>query len=1100
MENDLGGTTAPEPANTQQRDHRGPCGACGGLVYIDQKRQKSKKTGKYFHGAGAGCRAGEIKDQSQEELDKPTIPAAPKEPWSADLYDAAAAGDLEGVASLIQTGARAGPVMEFDDARPHGHPHIVAAEKGYAAIVSVLMADAGAGVIDRSVAVISDHIRLGQGDRKTLRFENRWTVVDAMTAAAKGGHLDVVKVLLQQPADFFTQRFNISMISKIHGWHNTSPKGTIDNVTVNVRGLDLLLNDIVGACMHCVPPLMHAAAQGHLGVFSALIEAGARVIQQTRYIFKDDADREEYPRALDWRPIDALSAAVNGGHLNVVTAILELQGLDDNVGVSVVVETDYSETPKRTIYTQMKCRAVLFREVAGHCKNDTTPLMRAAAQGHFAIAKLLIDKGADVNATRGASLVTALKMAAASNSPNIMALLLQHGARIEPCLTPERFKDTSGAKSTLRIAAEWGNAAIVETLLRLGAALGGTGGTQHGTALMAAAKYGHLAVVKVLITAAQARGADYLAARLEDCPAESGSSFQGLSPLLIAAEHGHFEICKLLIQRGAAVRKNTVHTGYNNVGTTSALIRSIEGFSAYRPRSPSLGVPDAVGFTQTLNRDIKLVEAGNRNADRACEPPMGNYADKEAGLTQTIQMLCDHDSGAVIEYTDEFAMSPLILAVKLGRRDIVEMLLNPLRDDPNRLKQYLQICFTGAGHFSSCGEGECDCSADEGSGTALGFAASNDNLEMVKFLLELGASDNLPITEDGGTTGRSALVRAAASGNIEIAQLLLDQGASIESACYREKCTPLYIVAEKGDVAMIELLLDYGADIQYRIDKEGYTHHECTPLLAAARSDNTSAVMTNRAVQLLLASGAERNTTVKRGHHGDGADEMCTARDFVEDSMKQKRYYRDDKDGEEKKREAAEYEMLSRFMDRIYSIADDEYSPVRVAIELRLYQVVKSNLRHFRQAFMKNDSRGKGLVHAATTVESWPGAKPVCPITVRVAKAVEQVALGGWHRDSLWRRTTHWLQSDYVQAVAYELMLCANRLRCQQQQQAASSKVAEMEDASLPLLPVELWQIFLVFSMPCDAPATYPKPRKVHRTVVAERRAPKQKQGGCVIC
>lgn len=34
------------------------------------------------------------------------------------------------------------------------------------------------------------------------------------------------------------------------------------------------------------------------------------------------------------------------------------------------------------------------------------------------------------------------------------------------------------------------------------AALEETGGTQHGTALMAAAKYGHLAVVKVLITAA----------------------------------------------------------------------------------------------------------------------------------------------------------------------------------------------------------------------------------------------------------------------------------------------------------------------------------------------------------------------------------------------------------------------------------------------------------------------------------------------------------------------------------------------------------------------------------------------------------------------
>lgn len=1054
MENDMSGTTVSEPACTGTHTDTFEVTTCDPYV-------------------------------------KPTKPTKPKGPWSAersDLYDAAAAGDLEEVTSLIQKGARAGPVMEFDDARPYIYPHIAAAAGGHTAIFSALLAEAGAGAMDRSVAFISDLVHLTQWDRKKLHYENRWAAADAMTAAAKGGHLDVVKVLLQQPADLYSQRFNISMMTS-----------STDNVTVNVRGLDLLLNDIDGACMHGVPPLMHAAAQGHLGIFSALLEAGARITQQTGYIFKDDVWDDHYSQshALNWQPIDVLSAAVNGGHLNVVTAILEHQGLDDDVGVSVVVETGYYDTtPKRTIYTQMKCRAVLFREVAGHCKNDATPLMRAAAQGHFAIAKLLIDKGADVNATKGASLVTALKMAAASNSPKIMALLLQHGARIEPFPSPERFKDTSGAKSTLRIAAEWGNAAIVETLLRLGAALEETGGTEHGTALMAAAKYGHIAVVKVLITAAQARGADYLAARLEDCPAESGSSFQGLSSLLIAAEHGHFEICKLLIQCGAAVRKNTVHTSYGNVGTTSALIRSIEGLFAYRPRAPTPGKPEPVGFTQTLNRDIKLVEAGDRNADFACEPPKGGYADIEARLTQTIQMLCDHDSGAdIIQYTDEFAMSPLILAVKLGRRDIVEMLLNPLKDDPNRLKQYLQICFTGAGHFSACGEGDCECGANEGSGTALGFAASNDNLEMVKFLVGLGASDNLPITEDGGAAGRSALGHAAASGNNEIAQLLLDRGASIESACYRDKCTPLYIAAENGDVAMIELLLDYGADIQYRIDKEGYTHHERTPLLAAL---NNTVFVTNRAVQLLLASGAERNTMAKRGGHGDQAGEMCTARDIVEDRTKEEKHYRNDKDGKKKKRGAAEYEMLSRFMGRIYSIADDEYSPVRVAIELRLYQVVKSNLRHFRQAFMKNDARGKGLVRAATTIGSWPGAKPVCPITVGVAKAVELVALGGWHRDSLWRRTTHWLQSEYVQAVAYELMLCANRLRCQQQQQqqAASSKVAEMEDASLPLLPVELWQIFLVFSMPCDAPATYLKPQKVHRTVVAERRAPKQKYGG----
>ena len=62
--------TFPAESAAPIREDRGPCGACGELVYIDQKRQKSKKTGKYFHGAGAGCRAHEVKDQSQAELDK----------------------------------------------------------------------------------------------------------------------------------------------------------------------------------------------------------------------------------------------------------------------------------------------------------------------------------------------------------------------------------------------------------------------------------------------------------------------------------------------------------------------------------------------------------------------------------------------------------------------------------------------------------------------------------------------------------------------------------------------------------------------------------------------------------------------------------------------------------------------------------------------------------------------------------------------------------------------------------------------------------------------------------------------------------------------
>jgi ankyrin repeat protein len=63
-----------------------------------------------------------------------------------------------------------------------------------------------------------------------------------------------------------------------------------------------------------------------------------------------------------------------------------------------------------------------------------TALMKASVQGHFAICKLLIEKGADVNAKsekgdpKG---VTALMCAASSGCPDICRLLIEHGAEID---------------------------------------------------------------------------------------------------------------------------------------------------------------------------------------------------------------------------------------------------------------------------------------------------------------------------------------------------------------------------------------------------------------------------------------------------------------------------------------------------------------------------------------------------------------------------------------------------------------------------------------------------------------------------------------------
>ena len=1024
----------------------------------------------------------------------------------SDLYDATEAGDLEEVTSLIQKGACTWPsTVAYDESRPLVYPHIIAAADGHTAIFCALLA-AQARVEYRTSSILSDDVNL-KADLPatlpvTLRRRNRWAPVDAITAAAKGGHLDIVKVILQHPG----LDKKVSYGNVIH----SITEGTVNYASVNVRVLDLLFKDIDSARKHDVPPLMHAAAQGHLDVFLALVDAGARITQRTEYIFKDDhAAKERYATCgqsiLDWQPIDALTAAVKGGHINVVKAIFERHNLDDAVDVTVVAESEekrftvkqanatysnvfYTRTAKRKVCAKMRYRDVLFRDIADHCKNDPTPLMMAAAQDNFEIAALLVENGAKVNATKGSRLVTALKMAAASNSPTIVALLLQHGAQIGPLPTPEDFEystEFEKAKSTIRFAAEWGNADIVKTLIYRGAALEETNGKYYSTLLISAAQYGHIGVVQVLIDAARRRGAEYLSARLED-------NVRDISPLRMAAEHGHFEICKLLIQCGAATRRifpnldSSSNDEYEH-HKTSALLECLNGLNSFRQRAlralldpnPNPETPVPVGFTQSLN-DI--------NFNEQMEPPC---TDNDNGFTRTVQMLCNHEAGVLVDQSDEFGMSPLILAVKSGQVEIIKMIVNALKDDPKRLQQYLAHSYTGVGTCCYA----CPCDAAENSGTALGFAASQDNLELVKLLLGLGASDDLPTDENGFTVGRSALVRAVASGSLEIAQILLDHGSSTELACHREQHTALYVAAGKCDVAMIALLLDNGADIEYQIDNESEFSHDHTPLITAATARRYGPLLPKiDTIQFLLASGAEHMKTAKSNSR-DQNDEMWTARDFIDDFCQYRNSSSANRKGEEeqKKRESSECEMLLSFMNRLYSIPDEDYSPARVAIELRLYQLVGSNLRHFRQAFMKNDPRGKGLVTAATTVASWPGAKPVCPITVKVAKAVEAVAKVGWHRDSQWRRVTHWLQSDYVQAVANVLMLCQNRLRNQQQaaDNGAAVELVVGEDEVLPLLPVEMWQLFLVFFMPCDAPATYTKPQKLHRTVVAERMAPR---------
>ncbi|KAK5660449.1 hypothetical protein OQA88_12994 [Cercophora sp. LCS_1] len=120
-----------------------------------------------------------------------------------------------------------------------------------------------------------------------------------------------------------------------------------------------------------------------------------------------------------------------------------------------------------------------------------TPLSWAAANGHEVVAKLLLEKGADIEAKDNNDGQTPLFWAAANGHEAVVKLLLEEDANIEA-------KDDHG-QTPLSWAAVKGREGVVKLLLKEGANIEVKDGDNGGTPLLWAAVRGHKAVVKLLL-------------------------------------------------------------------------------------------------------------------------------------------------------------------------------------------------------------------------------------------------------------------------------------------------------------------------------------------------------------------------------------------------------------------------------------------------------------------------------------------------------------------------------------------------------------------------------------------------------------------------
>lgn len=250
-------------------------------------------------------------------------------------------------------------------------------------------------------------------------------------------------------------------------------------------------------------------------------------------------------------------------------------------------------------------------------REGSTPLMRAALYADADMLRLLIDRGADVNAANRAG-VTALMWAA--GDPKKVAVLTEHGAKVD-------VRTPIGRTPLLIAAAYAGNAESVRLLLDKGAKIGDQDVT-HETALTSAAKRGDAQMAEVLIAA----GADVNAG--------------GRPPLVWAAEEGNAECVACLLKHGAGKQPQSLN-GALFSATTRGPIEAVQLLLEHGA-DPNA----AVGF--------------------AGYTPLMGAAYSESLPLSALKLLLE--KGADVKKKGANGETALSLAQKRGRTEVVELL------------------------------------------------------------------------------------------------------------------------------------------------------------------------------------------------------------------------------------------------------------------------------------------------------------------------------------------------------------------------------------------------------------------------------------------
>ncbi|KAI9766598.1 MAG: hypothetical protein M1840_006409 [Geoglossum simile] len=493
-----------------------------------------------------------------------------------------------------------------------------------------------------------------------------------------------------------------------------------------------------------------------------------------------------------------------------------------------------------------------------------SPLWLAAAYGHGVVVKLLLEKGADVNAQDGFYGNT-LRMASYRGHEQIVKLLLDKGADINM-----QGRDYGNA---LQAASDQGHEQIVKLLLDKGADVNAQGGyalqtasdqghkqivkllldkcddvnAQGGNALQVASYQGHKQIVKLLfdkcddvnaqggnaLQAASDQGHEQVVKLLLDKGADVNA--QGGNALQVASYQGHKQIVKLLLDKGADVN---AQGGYYGNALQAASVNGHEQIvkllldkgADVNAQGGIYGNTLRTAFYQYHEQIVKL----DKGAD-ALQAALVN------GHEQVVKLLLDKDVD--VNAQGGYYGNALQAASDQGHEQIVRLLLDR-GADINAQGGIYGNTLRAASYQYHEQIVKLDKDAD-----ALQAASVNGHEQVVKLLLD----KDVDVNAQGGYYG-NALQAASDQGHEQIVRLLLDKGADVnmQGGNYGNA---LQAASDQGHEQIVRLLLDKGADVNMQGGNYG------NALQAASVNGH------EQIVKLLLDKGVDVNA--QGGHYGN---------------------------------------------------------------------------------------------------------------------------------------------------------------------------------------------------------------------------------------